>query len=73
MVRFPSKKVLHFDMINGTKKEIAPPDIELPPESKSKEAYYNLLAKDKAAFNKKVVYKEFHDCLNVWPLYEKQF
>ena len=41
------------------------------PESKFKEAYLNLLAKDKRAFNKKVVYQEFHDALNVWPMHEK--
>ena len=72
-VRLPSKKVLHYDVINGTKKELSPPDVTLLPESKYKEAYLNLLVKDKTAFNRKVVCQEFHDALNVWPLYEKQF
>lgn len=73
LIRLPSKKVLGVDLISGAKKEIKPPDVELVPESKYKEAYMNLLVKDKRAFNRKVVYQEFHDCLNVWPLYEKQF
>ena len=55
MVRLPSKKVLQYDMINGTQQQIQPPDVELIPESKYKEAYLNLLVKDKTAFNRKVV------------------
>lgn len=73
LVRLPSKKVLGADPISGAKKELEPPDVELVPESKYKEAYMNLLVKDKRAFHRKVGYQEFHDCLNVWPLYEKQF
>ena len=46
MVVLPSKKVNKVDLINGTQCHFEPPDVELPPESKYREAYFSLFVKD---------------------------
>lgn len=74
MVRIPQKQIVRDEFISKSKRQFDLPPKELLPDSKSREAYMQLVSSQSKPFNKKVgEIPEFHEALNIKGLHEKRY